>query len=70
MEKGKCYFNFWFDKGNGGMETLHNVYHLMHRNGIKYSWLWIESENARVKKIHKLLGGRPDGLFDFTYSRE
>ena len=69
LGKGKCYFNFWFDKGNRGMETLHNVYYLMHGKGIRHSWLWIDSKNERVKKIHKLLGSKSDGLFDFTFSK-
>jgi len=66
----KCYLNCWYDTCGEGLSLLFNVYSLMKNNNISYSYFWVNSMNTNVKKIHTLLGSKPDGLKDYTFFRE
>lgn len=70
FERTKCYLNCWYDTSGDGLYLLYNVYALMKMNNISYSYFWINETNNYVKKIHTLLGSRPDGLKDYTFYKQ
>ncbi|HEY0045912.1 MAG TPA: hypothetical protein VGB44_04285 [Flavobacterium sp.] len=65
--KNKCYLNFWVDTGKNGLFLLFNIYNLLKEKNISYSYLWVNSQNEKVKRIHKLLGSKPTGTADYIY---
>ena len=68
--KGKqCYFNFWVDISKNGLFLLYNMYNYLKELGISYSYLWVNTENNRVLKIHKLFKCRTNGTKDYIYTK-
>ena len=65
----KCYYNCWFDKSTNGLYLLFNIHALLSKKNLKYAYLWINSENTKVKNIYSYLGYKFDGLKDFTYKK-
>jgi len=63
----KGYFNAWIDKGENALSLLFKAKNILIENGVKYCYYWIKDTNKPVIKIHTLLGGKPDGLKDYTY---
>jgi hypothetical protein len=72
LENTKCYFNCWVDKvgGGAGLLLLFNMFNYMKIRNIEKSYLWINSGNTIVKKIHQLFGAKPDGLKDYTFIKQ
>jgi uncharacterized protein YlbG (UPF0298 family) len=67
IEGQKCYFRAWIDNSNNGLKLLFDAYNIMVSKNLNYVYLWINSENKKVKTIHQLLGAKPDGLKDYTF---
>lgn len=65
----KCYFNFWVDKGKNGLFLIYNMYNYLKLKNIPYSYLWVNTNNEKVKKIHKLFGSHPNGTRDYIYMK-
>lgn len=63
----KCYFQAWIDKSNNSLKLLFDVYNIMVGKKLGYAYLWVNSENKKVKSIHQLLGAKSDGLKDYTF---
>jgi len=64
----KCYLRAWIDKSPvDGFKLIFNMHTIMREKGITYAYLWVNSENKRVKSIHQFLGAKPDGLKDYTF---
>ena len=66
----KGYQNFWIDKGENALALLFKAKNIFLEKGIKYCYYWVRDNNTPVIKIHKLLGGKPDGLKDYTYLKK
>lgn len=66
----KAYQNAWIDKGDNGLAILLKAKSLFIEKGIKYCYYWIKDTNIPVIKMHKLLGGKPDGLKDFNFLKK
>ena len=67
LEGKKCYLNAWIDSTGDGLLLLFDVFNIMHKTGVVYSYFWVNSKNENVIKIHKILGAKPDGLKDYTF---
>ena len=63
----KAYQNAWIDKGDNGLALLLKAKSIFIENGIKYCYYWIKDTNIPVIKMHRLMGGKPDGLKDYNY---
>lgn len=63
----KAYENAWIDKGDNGLAILLKAKSIFIQKGVKYCYYWIKDTNIPVIKMHKLLGGKPDGLKDYNY---
>ncbi len=70
IQATKCYLNFWVDIGKNGLFLMFNIYNFLAKRGIKYSYLWVNTENEKVKAIHKLFGSKPGGTKDFIYIKK
>lgn len=70
FEGKKCYLNAWIDKSGEGFLLLLDAFSLIQHNQINYTYFWVNSENTHVKKIHEILGAKPDGLKDYTYIKK
>ena len=66
----KCYFRAWIDKSAHSLKLLFDVYNMMLAKKLEYAYLWVNSENKKVKSIHQLLGAKPDGLKDYTFIKQ
>jgi len=66
----KCYFRAWIDKSVHSLKLLFDVYNMMFAKKLEYAYLWINSENKKVRSIHQLLGAKPDGLKDYTFIKQ
>lgn len=66
----KGYQNAWIDKGENGLGLLFKVKSIFIENGIKYCYYWIKDTNKSVIKMHTMMGGRPDGLKDYSYLKK
>jgi len=68
IEGKKCYLRAWIDKNHKeGSKLLFDIHTIMREKGITYAYLWVNSENKRVKSMHQFLGAKPDGLKDYTF---
>lgn len=65
----KCYFNYWVDLGSNGLYLLLQMYNWLKEQGISYSYLWVNTQNHKVKRIHTLLGSKPNGTKDYIYTK-
>ncbi|RZJ65404.1 MAG: hypothetical protein EOO50_13860 [Flavobacterium sp.] len=65
----KCYFNYWVDLGSNGLFLLLQMYDWLKEQNIAYSYLWVDTQNQKVKRIHTLLGSRPNGTKDYIYTK-
>jgi hypothetical protein len=63
----KCYLNCWLDFSGNGLFLFSNILALMKAADVNYYYFWVNKTNTRVKKMHRLLGAKPDGLLDYTY---
>ncbi len=63
----KCYLNCWLDFSGNGLYLFSNILALMKSAEVNYYYFWVNQKNIRVKKMHRLLGAKPDGLIDYTY---
>jgi len=70
IEGQKCYLRAWIDKSNRPLKLIFDAYNIMISNNLTYAYLWINSENKKVKSIHQLLGAKPDGLKDYTFIKK
>ena len=68
IRNAECYFNFWYDSNNNGMALLNEVLSMMQENNISHYYLWVNSKNSRIKKLHKLMGAQPDGMCNHIYT--
>lgn len=67
----KGYQNFWINKkGENALSLLFKAKNILIEHGIKYCYYWIKDTNKPVIKIHTLLGGKPDGLKDYSYLKK
>ena len=66
----KGYQNAWIDFGDNALALLFKVKSIFIENGIKYCYYWIKDSNTPVIKIHAMMGGKPDGLKDYTYLKK
>lgn len=66
----KGYQNAWIDKGENGLGLLFKVKSIFIERGIKYCYYWIKDTNKSVIKMHTMMGGRPDGLKDYSYLKK
>lgn len=69
IQDSRCYFNFWVDKGKNGLFLIYNMYNYLKEMKISYSYLWADSKNEKVKKIHKLFGSIPSGGKNIIYTK-
>lgn len=60
---------FWYDDNEDmkGLYLLYNAFSIFKNANIKFVYLWINDDNRKTRKIHKLLGVVPDGLIDNIY---
>lgn len=65
----KGYLRAWIDHTSKGMKLLLDAYTIFFDKGIKLAYMWADTENDKVLKIHKLLGAKPDGLKDYTFTK-
>jgi len=65
----KCYFNFWVDTSKNGLFLLFNMHNYLKLKEITYSYLWVNTQNEKVIKIHKLFGCKPNGSMDYIYTK-
>jgi hypothetical protein len=66
-EGKKCYFNFWVDTGSNGLFLLFNMFAYLKQKDIQHSYLWVDSENEKVKRIHELFGCKLGSVKDYIY---
>jgi hypothetical protein len=71
IEGKKCYLRMWVDRSpRDGFKLVFNMHTIMREKGITYAYLWVNSENEKVKAIHRFLGAKPDGLKDYTFFKK
>lgn len=63
----KCYLRLWRDTGKDGLKLLLDFYTLAAEKGIDYIYFWVNSENLKVKKMHKLLGAQQENVKDYSF---
>lgn len=66
-------FNFLVNRGGNTMDLLalqNGFYHVMAQRGITSGFLWVDSRNVGVIKLHQAFGWRFDGLNDWFYTRQ
>jgi len=63
----KCYFNYWVDTSKNGLFLIFNMYNFLKQKDITYAYLWVNTKNEKVKKIHKLFGCQPNNTKDYIY---
>ena len=71
IEGKKCYLRIWIDKSvRDGFKLLFNMHTIMREKEITYAYFWVNSENEKVKKIHRFMGAKPDGLKDYAFLKK
>ena len=67
IEGLKCNFQAWIDMSNNRLKLLFDAYNIVVEKNLAYVYLWVNSENKKVKSIHRMMGAKPDGLKDYTF---
>jgi hypothetical protein len=63
-------FNYFYNSSPEALDALRlqsNFYGLMHQRGIRSGFLWVNSTNQGVIRMHQAFGWRFDGLKDCFY---
>jgi len=67
IKNQKLYSQIWIDNSNKGLKLLFDLFNIMVSRNVNYMYFWVNSENKKVKSIHKFMGAKLDGLKDYTF---
>jgi hypothetical protein len=66
--KGKtCDSKLLLDMNNNGLKLFWDLFDIVYLKGINYIVGWVNTKNKKAKSIYLLLGGKLDGLKDYTF---
>jgi hypothetical protein len=65
-------FNYLVNRGKNGLDLLelkNSFYHIMYLKGIQSGFLWVNTSNSGVIKLHQNFGWKLDSLYDWFFIR-